>query len=121
MNNAEFYGKRAEAQRPPEQDPPLTMRVEGRDKRHDPDARRAVKVHSPVVGGWLLVASAVDEADDFVGDWLTNDDVRDWHITCELNVAVAYHWRTQHPPDRQPIEQPAERGDMDVSAFRTMG
>lgn len=106
----EFYAAPELVQRPPEQDPPLTIRVCTKDERHDPDADRAIKLRS---GGWVIVSGWCE------GAVIYDDDVRDWHITSELNVAVAYRWHTQHPPERQTIEQAAERGDMDVSAFRT--
>lgn len=109
----EFYAPRRDVQRPPEQDPPLTIRVESRELRDTPGARRAIHVRVDGPTCWLVIDG------DRIGTWLNHDDVRDWHISAELNVACAYRWHTAYPPERQEAPQSAERGDLDVDAFRT--
>lgn len=113
----EFYDSVIRVQRQPELDPPLTIRVESRPERFEPGARRAIRLAG--VDGrdapcWYLVDGQPSE----YGRNLTHDDVRDWHISCGFEIAVTYRHAQHNPPPRMPIEQAAERGDMDVSSFK---
>jgi len=115
----EFYASPVEVQREPELDPPLSMRVESRAGRLHPEARRAILTTDRDDTPWFLVSGRpTDELDRAMDEWLSHDDVRDWYVTCELHYAAAYRWSTEHPPRRRPVEQPAERGDLDVTAFK---
>ena len=106
----EFYASPVEVQREPEDDPLLTIRVASRDLRHEQGAPRAIRVLDEPP--WLMIDGPA------LGMDLSHDDVRDWYVTCELHYAAAYRWSTEHPPRRRPVEQPAERGDLDVTAFK---
>ena len=106
----------------PALDPPCTIRVQGGEDRRtrlfDPNALRAVRTTS-VAEPWLVVAGPDSGtwSPYEVGDVLTHDDVRNWTVVPALFVTVPWSRSAGHVPDEGALA-PAERGDLDVEAFR---
>lgn len=100
----------------PEDDPPMTVRVESRERRFDPTARRAIRSDDRDRVAWLLVTGT-----SRISRWITHDDVRDWHVSHPLEYTVAFRHASsaRERTAEHRAGQLAERGDMDVTAFRT--
>ncbi len=112
----EFY--RPPAPKPlgdPASDPPMTVRVQGghdRAVRYSATARRAIRTTS-TSEPWVLVAGPPGAA---VGGWATHADVAGWPVVADVVNQAAFA-RHGHVPSEGALRV-AERGDMDVDAFK---
>jgi hypothetical protein len=91
-------------------EPPFTW-----ERRHDPAARRALKVgRGPLC--WSVFTLGADGPTE--AEWRSDEQVMDWPVQHFLEAMVAgkkLHGPLQ--PGRSAGEQRHERGDMDVDAF----
>ena len=119
----EFYGPAEPEQLgDPAADLPFTIRIQPPatwERRYDPATPRAVKLGART-GAPGLWARVCGNPPAIVGDLVADETVADWPVQHFLEVGVAMV-KTRGPlqPGRATsVTQPAERGDMDVEAFR---
>lgn len=115
----EFYDKPAAAPLgDPAADRPMTVRVHPDDDPRDPKARRAIRVAGVHPWPWVQVTGVAWEEDCEDGMWWTDDEVATWPVTHPIQYCTAFRHAAASAAREGRTAQPAERGDLDVSAFR---
>lgn len=110
----------------PEDDPPFTIRMQPPwtwERRHDPATPRVVRVDRGQAS-WAVVDLDDRLRGELAGQlWADHDDVHDWPVQHPVMVAavMAKLQPERAEPARHQLAEPEDgRGDMDVTAFRTV-